>query len=90
MTQLAQCIIGCCTQNINEQNIQTLLTNPEISHITTQVVRKHFPHGRSDFYGSVISGHDELLTCSLGTLLTALKSHVLKMEALAFQTLGFL
>ena len=73
MTQLAQCIIGCCTQNINEQNIQTLLTNPEISHIATQVVRKHFPHGRSDFYGSVISGHDELLTCSLGTLLAALK-----------------
>lgn len=73
MTQLAQCIIGCCTQNINEHTIHNLLTNPEIPDIIKQVAQTHFPHGRNDFHGSVISGHGELLTCSMGTLLTALK-----------------
>jgi hypothetical protein len=72
MTPLAQCIIGCCTQNITKATINTLLTNPQIPDVIHQVARKHFPHGRSDFNGSVISGHDELLTCSMGTLLTAL------------------
>ena len=60
-------------KNISDSNICELTAHPKAQQIVQQVTHKHFSDGRSDFHGSTVSGHNELMTCSMGTVFYALK-----------------